>query len=238
MLRRCQLQHCKTWALRGSALGTFRGNQLRPFSDGKREEWRTIPNALTGLRLCAVPGIVAAWYWPNPALAAGLFGAAAITDWFDGYLARRWNQQTSLGALLDPLADKLLVSTTLVLLVEQAVSPQVTVPAALILARELGVSSLREWAQHHRPQDAGRVSVAWHGKAKAALQLVALQSFLVALAVQGDGEDAEQEKQEGGQRKQAHQDLGITLYTGSVVLLWLAAGLTVTSGVQYARAMR
>eukprot|EP00434_Breviolum_minutum_P037159 symbB.v1.2.032936.t1/scaffold4026.1/size46687/4 len=237
MMRPCQLQCYKRWACTGwtrSVLPT-QTNQLRTFSEHKIEEWRTIPNALTGLRLCAVPGIVAAWYWPNPALAAGLFGAAAITDWFDGYLARRWKQQTSLGALLDPLADKLLVSTTLVLLVENAASPQVTLPAALILARELGVSSLREWAQQHRPQAAGRVSVAWHGKAKAALQMVALQSFLVTLAVQGNTGDGDDTEKEATQRKPDH---GTTLYTGSVVLLWLAAALTVTSGAQYARALR
>ncbi|CAK9115802.1 unnamed protein product [Durusdinium trenchii] len=176
---------CKTW--RGWARPTCLASglvraQLRAYSDSK-EEWRTIPNALTALRLCAVPGIVTAWYFPAPVFAAGLFGAAAVTDWLDGYLARRWKQQSALGALLDPLADKLLVSTTLILLVEQAASPQVTVPAALILGRELGVSSLREWAQRYRPEAVGNVSVAWHGKAKAALQLVSLQCFLLAHAI-------------------------------------------------------
>ena len=146
----------------------------------------------------------------------------------DGYLARRWNQQSSLGALLDPLADKLLVSTTLLLLVEDACSPKVTLPAMAILARELGVSSLREWAQKHRPearncvdlgrssQAAGRVSVAWHGKAKAALQLLALQGLLLAAADEEDG----------------------AVKKGSLYLLWLAAGFTTASGLQYAWALR
>ncbi|CAJ1343161.1 unnamed protein product [Effrenium voratum] len=158
----------------------------------QEENWRTIPNALTALRLCAVPGIAVAWYVPAPGVAAGLFGAAAVTDWLDGYLARRWGQQSSLGALLDPLADKMLVSTTLVLLVEHVASPAVTVPAALILARELGVSSLREWSQKYRPE--AKVSVAWHGKAKAALQMIALQGLLAALALGAHPKDETEDK--------------------------------------------
>ncbi|CAE7283055.1 pgsA [Symbiodinium natans] len=121
------------------------------------KDWQTVPNALTALRLVAVPGILGTWYLELHGVTAVLFGAAAITDWFDGFLARRWKQQTSLGALLDPLADKLLVSSTLVLLVEHAASPIVSVPAAAILARELGVSTLREWTQTHRPE-----ARAWH----------------------------------------------------------------------------
>ncbi|CAK9106837.1 CDP-diacylglycerol--glycerol-3-phosphate 3-phosphatidyltransferase (Phosphatidylglycerophosphate synthase) (PGP synthase) [Durusdinium trenchii] len=203
---------CKTW--RGWARPTCLASglvraQLRAYSDSK-EEWRTIPNALTALRLCAVPGIVTAWYFPAPVFAAGLFGAAAVTDWLDGYLARRWKQQSALGALLDPLADKLLVSTTLILLVEQAASPQVTVPAALILGRELGVSSLREWAQRYRPEAVGNVSVAWHGSSDRDAQSSA----------------------------DTPEDLGSQLHTGSLALLWLAAGLTVMSGLQYAWALR
>lgn len=188
-------------------------------------------NALTALRLVAVPGIFATWYFELHGATAALFGAAAVTDWFDGFLARRWNQKTALGALLDPLADKLLVSSTLIILVEHAASPVVSLPAAAILARELGVSTLREWTQVHRPEAASSVSVAWHGKAKAAAQLLALQGLLAGIALRGDVETTTEVDGES-------QAWGPSVYKGSLLLLWLAAGLTLGSGFQYAAALR
>lgn len=190
-----------------------------------------MPNALTALRLVAVPGIFATWYFELHGATAALFGAAAVTDWFDGFLARRWNQKTALGALLDPLADKLLVSSTLIILVEHAASPVVSLPAAAILARELGVSTLREWTQVHRPEAASSVSVAWHGKAKAAAQLLALQGLLAGIALRGDVETTTEVDGES-------QAWGPSVYKGSLLLLWLAAGLTLGSGFQYAAALR
>ncbi|CAE7302435.1 pgsA [Symbiodinium sp. CCMP2592] len=225
--------HCQAW---GAAVDQRRGLRLAGPTWAKHcaaqhrlasslpptEDWRTVPNALTALRLVAVPGILATWYLELHGVSAALFGAAAATDWFDGFLARRWNQKTALGALLDPLADKLLVSSTLVILVEHAASPVVSLPAAAILARELGVSTLREWTQAHRPEAASSISVAWHGKAKAAAQLLALQGLLAGIAL-SDLEATEVDES---------QAWGPSLYKGSLLLLWLAAGLTLGSGFQ------
>ncbi|CAK0858251.1 unnamed protein product [Prorocentrum cordatum] len=103
-----------------------------------------------------------------PLAAAGLFGAAAATDALDGYLARRWGQTTSLGALLDPLADKLLVTAALLVLVEHAAHPAVTGPAVAILFRELSVSGLREWAQFADGWRSARLTGAAAQRARAA----------------------------------------------------------------------
>ncbi|CAE7941913.1 pgsA [Symbiodinium sp. KB8] len=234
-LRMASRSCCQAW---GAAVDQRRGLRLAGPSWARRcasvpptEDWRTVPNALTALRLVAVPGIFATWYFELHGATAALFGAAAVTDWFDGFLARRWNQKTALGALLDPLADKLLVSSTLIILVEHAASPVVSLPAAAILARELGVSTLREWTQVHRPEAASSVSVAWHGKAKAAAQLLALQGLLAGIALRGDVETTTEVDGES-------QAWGPSVYKGSLLLLWLAAGLTLGSGFQYAAALR
>ncbi|CAE8654259.1 unnamed protein product [Polarella glacialis] len=188
-------------------------------SSALEKDWLNVPNALTLARLAAIPGIMLSWYSGAPGVAAVLFGAAAATDFLDGYLARRWGQSTPLGALLDPLADKLLVSSALLLLVEHSSCAAVTVPAVAILGRELAVSSLREWMQVHRAEAAGKVSVAWHGKAKAVLQLLALQVMLGGIAFTDPAKASE----------------GGTVYDGGVILLWIAAAITVASGAQYAR---
>src|SRR6188508_1187845 len=128
-----------------------------------------LPNALTWFRVVAIPLVVLVFYgpqlfgwhetWARPA-AGLLFGLAGITDYFDGYLARRLKQTSSFGAFLDPVADKLIVSTALVLLVQARSGdvaynvhfdlgrdPTVTlaVVAAVIIGREITVSALREW---------------------------------------------------------------------------------------------
>ncbi|CAE8626613.1 unnamed protein product, partial [Polarella glacialis] len=95
-------------------------------SSALEKDWLNVPNALTLARLAAIPGIMLSWYSGTPGVAAVLFGAAAATDFLDGYLARRWGQSTPLGALLDPLADKLLVSSALLLLVEHSSCAAVT----------------------------------------------------------------------------------------------------------------
>lgn len=209
------------------------------------DQWKTLPNALTGLRLVAVPGLVCVWYAGFPGTAAVLFGVAAATDFLDGYLARLWKQQTALGALLDPLADKLLVAAALCVLVEHHAHFAVTVPALIILSRELLVSSLREWMQKHRPGVAGQVAVAWHGKAKTALQLIALQLLLAAAATQPrSATDAaekqeDEKKEEGGRGEACESSSGSSsnslLHLGGVGCLWAAALLTAGSGATYVR---
>src|SRR5690554_1180019 len=107
-----------------------------------------LPNILTLSRIFMIPLMVACFYWLGESgrvLAAVLFSIAAVTDWFDGYLARKLDQSTSLGAFLDPVADKLIVAVALVLLVEHYNSIWISIPASIIICREILVSALREW---------------------------------------------------------------------------------------------
>jgi CDP-diacylglycerol--glycerol-3-phosphate 3-phosphatidyltransferase len=105
-----------------------------------------LPNILTLLRVAAIPLLVVLVGFPHPVgtlLAAALFGLAAITDWIDGWLARRSGQMTAFGAFLDPVADKLIVATALVLLTDRFDHWLITVSACVIIGREIVVSSLR-----------------------------------------------------------------------------------------------
>ncbi len=137
------------------------------------------PTLLTWLRVLAIPLLVAVYYLPiAPAmqnlLATALFIGAALTDWLDGWLARRLGQTSAFGAFLDPVADKLIVCVALVMLVHlDRVDPVV---AAIIIGRELTISALREWMA----QMGARASVAVHsiGKFKTAAQLVSIPLLL------------------------------------------------------------
>ena len=131
---------------------------------------RATPNALTALRLGCVPIVFGALRCDAPRIACGCFAGASITDAFDGYLARRWRVESRLGAFLDPVADKLLVVTTLVALT--ASTPGVALPAAVIVAREVAVSALREYCADRGQRDA--VAVGGVGKLKTATQMAAL----------------------------------------------------------------
>lgn len=173
-----------------------------------------IPNALTLLRILLIPVMVVVFYLPfkgHLIVAAGIFTVAAITDWVDGYLARRLGQMTQFGAFLDPVADKLIVAVALVLLVERHNDLLFTLAACVIIGREIVVSALREWMA-----ELGRrtsVAVSMIGKVKTAFQMVAI---IVLLAV-----DAERDGSE---------ILGL-----GVLLLYIAAALTLVSMVQYLR---
>ena len=107
-----------------------------------------IPNTLTLLRILLIPVLVLVFYLPfenHFLVAAGIFTFAAITDWVDGYLARKLGQMTAFGAFLDPVADKLMVSVALVLLVERFDTMFFTLAACVIIGREIVISALREW---------------------------------------------------------------------------------------------
>lgn len=107
-----------------------------------------IPTLLTLFRVILIPFFVVVFYLPfarAPMVSALIFCIAAITDWFDGFLARRWNQSTRFGAFLDPVADKVLVAIAMVLVTEHYHSWWVTLPAATMIAREIIISALREW---------------------------------------------------------------------------------------------
>ena len=144
-----------------------------------------LPNALTWFRVVAIPLVVLVFYgpqlfgwhetWARPA-AGLLFGLAGITDYFDGYLARRLGLTSSFGAFLDPVADKLIVSTALVLLVQA--DPQITLAlvAAIIIGREITVSALREWMSQIGAR--AHVAVSIFGKWKTTLQIIGISFML------------------------------------------------------------
>ncbi|MBD9483924.1 CDP-diacylglycerol--glycerol-3-phosphate 3-phosphatidyltransferase [Pseudomonas sp. PDM14] len=138
-----------------------------------------IPNLLTVLRVLLIPVIILLFYLPfswSYLAASGVFALAAVTDWFDGYLARRWEQSTPFGAFLDPVADKLMVAVALVLLVEEHANFWLTLPAAIIIGREIVVSALREWMAELGAR--AHVAVSNLGKWKTAAQMVALVILL------------------------------------------------------------
>lgn len=138
-----------------------------------------IPNILTGFRIVLIPVLVLVYYlpvaWSNVA-ACGVFLAAALTDYLDGYLARRLNQMTPFGAFLDPVADKIMVAVALVLLTEQYSSPWFAVPAAIIIGREIVISALREWMAELGKRTS--VAVSFIGKVKTFVQMGALTLLL------------------------------------------------------------
>ncbi|MBU4846878.1 CDP-diacylglycerol--glycerol-3-phosphate 3-phosphatidyltransferase, partial [Salmonella enterica subsp. enterica serovar Typhimurium] len=104
------------------------------------------------------------------------FMVAAATDWFDGFLARRWKQTTRFGAFLDPVADKVMVATALVLITEHYHVWWITLPAATMIAREIIISSLREWMAELGKRNS--VAVSWIGKVKTTAQMGALVVLL------------------------------------------------------------
>jgi CDP-diacylglycerol---glycerol-3-phosphate 3-phosphatidyltransferase len=139
----------------------------------------TIPNIITITRIVLIPVLVIIFYmshqWSN-ILAALLFAVAGATDWVDGYLARKLNQSTKLGAFLDPVADKLLVVTAIVLLVEAHANPWLALPAIVIVGREVAVSALREWMAEIGER--ANVAVSKIGKIKTTVQIIAIAILL------------------------------------------------------------
>ena len=142
-----------------------------------------IPTALTWLRILLIPVFVAVYYLPEAWLsmvaknwtAMTVFSFAAITDWFDGYLARRWGQTSAFGAFLDPVADKLMVAAALIVLVwlDRADSWL----AIIIIGREIAISALREWMA--QLGETKSVAVAFIGKVKTAAQMTAIIALLL-----------------------------------------------------------
>lgn len=135
----------------------------------------SLPNLLTLLRIVMIPVFVVVFYLPFKyahLLAAGIFAAASFTDWLDGYLARKLKMVSPFGAFLDPVADKLLVSTSLLLLVGAKDIDYITIPAIVIVGREIVISALREWMAEIGNR--ASVTVGYVGKIKTFLQMVAL----------------------------------------------------------------
>jgi CDP-diacylglycerol--glycerol-3-phosphate 3-phosphatidyltransferase len=173
-----------------------------------------IPIFLTFVRIGLIPIFAIAYYlpvsWANIATTA-VFVLAGITDWFDGYLARRLNQTSAFGAFLDPVADKLMVAVALILLMQTHPNAWMAVPAAIIIGREIAVSALREWMAELGQR--AHVAVSFLGKYKTALQMLALILLLY------------------------HDPLlDLPIQMTGFILLYAAAGLTVWSMFVYLEA--
>lgn len=139
----------------------------------------SLPNLLTLSRILAIPAICAAFYLPgawSAWLPLGLFIAAGITDWFDGYFARKWGQMSDLGRFLDPVADKLLVAAVILMLIAFERIDRITcVAAVVIMCREITVTGLREFLAELRV----KVPVSRLAKWKTTVQLIALGILIV-----------------------------------------------------------
>jgi CDP-diacylglycerol---glycerol-3-phosphate 3-phosphatidyltransferase len=140
-----------------------------------------IPNIITLLRIILIPVLVLVFYAPTAwshLLSTAVFGLAAVTDWLDGYLARRLKQSSVFGAFLDPVADKLMIAVALVVLVQDNPTVLFTIPAAIIVGREIVISALREWMSEIGERT--RVAVSMIGKIKTAAQMIAILLLLYA----------------------------------------------------------
>jgi cardiolipin synthase len=171
----------------------------------------SLPNLLTLSRILVIPVVIASFYVPGDYarwFACALFSAAAVTDWLDGHVARRWQQQSEIGRFLDPIADKLLVSATLFMLTAfDRLSAQAVLPALVILCREILVSGLREYLAGLRAS----MPVSRLAKWKTVIQMVAIGILIVG-------------------------DAGPALLPVAAIgetLLWVAALLTLVTGYDY-----
>ena len=138
-----------------------------------------LPNFITILRVLLIPVFMLVYYshfYGHHILSAGIFIIACLTDWLDGHAARVLKQTSRFGAFLDPVADKLLIAISLVILAASYTDAWYVIPASLIVAREVLVSALREWMAEQQQRDA--VAVGWVGKWKTTVQMIALGLLL------------------------------------------------------------
>jgi cardiolipin synthase len=173
-----------------------------------------VPNLLTFMRILMIPLVIGVFYFPETALtgwqknvtATALFAAAALTDWLDGYLARKLNQMSAFGEFLDPVADKLMVASALIVLVWlDRLDPLIGI---IIIGREIAISALREWMA--RIGEAKSVAVNFLGKIKTISQMIAIPLLLFHDSV-----------------------VGINAQRVGTYLIWLAALLTLISMLYY-----
>ncbi|MDX1802221.1 MAG: CDP-diacylglycerol--glycerol-3-phosphate 3-phosphatidyltransferase [Marinobacter sp.] len=171
-----------------------------------------LPNILTLSRIVMIPVFVVVFYLPvswRYEVSAAIFALAAATDWLDGYLARKLDQTTPFGAFLDPVADKLMVAVALTVLVDEHHTFLLTLPATIIIGREIVISALREWMAEVGSR--ASVAVSYIGKIKTTAQMVAIIMLLGSVP-----------------------DIGWA--RAGIALLYIAAGLTLWSMVLYLQA--
>lgn len=181
-----------------------------------------IPNILTVVRLLAAPGVALAFVlFDRPTadwVAMGLFVVAAVTDWFDGHLARAWKQESNFGRMLDPIADKAIVVIALAVIIGVSnLDPWILAPVSFILLREVFVSGLREFLG----SKASTLKVTYLAKWKTTVQMVAIPVLLFA----------------GVYRINGAVPVGVAALIGQLglVLIWVAGVLTVVTGLDYFR---
>lgn len=169
---------------------------------------------LTFLRIALIPVLMITFYLPwemSNVICVLIFLAAAVTDWLDGYLARRMDQATKFGAFLDPVADKLMVAVALVLIVQAEPRAFLAIPAAVIISREITIASLREWMAELGLRK--KIEVSWLGKLKTCAQMGAIAGLLYS-----------------------DELIGISMRSVGLLLLYVAVLLTIWSMVLYLRA--
>ena len=171
----------------------------------------TIPNIITFIRIILIPIILYLLFSENPnivLLAGGLFIVSSISDYFDGYLARVLNQSSKLGTLLDPIADKLLIASVIVVLVDtNVISNLHVIPAIIILLREIAISGLREFLAKMNTD----MPVSKLAKYKTTFQMVSLSILIISLGF----------------------ELNDFLWNLGLITLWIAAIITLLSGYNY-----
>ena len=174
----------------------------------------TLPLLLTMLRVAAIPAVLLLFYvrWPHARQwACVLYSAACITDWFDGWLARKWGQTSKFGAFLDPVADKLMVAVCLVMLLHAQPDGLLAAMVAIIISREITVSALREWMAELGSR--ASVAVSWIGKLKTGFQMTSIGMMIWQI-----------------------ETFGLPWYTLGYWLMLVSAVLTIWSMVVYLKA--
>lgn len=173
-----------------------------------------LPNILSLLRIILIPVLVGLYILPNePAYlwATVIFVVAALTDWLDGYLARKWQQTSPFGAFIDPVADKLIVAVALLLVLYKTPAWYILIPVAIIIGREITVSALREWMAELGQRNV--VKVSYVGKLKTTFQMISIGCLIFYKSL-----------------------FSLPIFDIGVVLLYVAAALTLSSMFSYLKA--
>ncbi|PHS69289.1 MAG: CDP-diacylglycerol--glycerol-3-phosphate 3-phosphatidyltransferase [Methylophaga sp.] len=173
-----------------------------------------LPNILSLLRIVLIPVLMGLFFLPYesaPLWATIVFVIASATDWLDGYLARKWNQTSPFGAFIDPVADKLLVTVALVLVLYKTPAWYILIPVIIIIGREITVSALREWMAGLGQRNVVKVSSL--GKLKTVFQMISIGCLIFF-----------------------HPLLGLPVFEIGIALLYFAAALTLGSMFSYLKA--
>jgi CDP-diacylglycerol--glycerol-3-phosphate 3-phosphatidyltransferase len=173
-----------------------------------------LPNILSLLRIILIPVLVGFFFLPDPTApmwATIIFAVAALTDWLDGYLARKWKQTSSFGAFIDPVADKLIVAVALILILYKTPTWYILLPVVIIIGREITVSALREWMAELGQRNV--VKVSYIGKLKTAFQMLAIGCLIFYKPF-----------------------FELPIFEIGIVMLYVAASLTLSSMYSYMKA--